>query len=92
MHEAGLCEGVLAVALDAAQGQPVKRVRVRVGEVQAVVPESFEFSWKLVTEGTDAEDAAVELHTVTGDVLEVEEVEVIGGNVLRNPKFSLEQS
>ena len=88
MHEAALCEGVLAVALDAAAGDPVTRVRVRVGEVQAVVPESFEFCWKLVAEGTDAAESAVELNMVRGDVLEVEEVEVQGGEVRRNPRFA----
>jgi Zn finger protein HypA/HybF involved in hydrogenase expression len=88
MHEAALCEGVLAVALDAAGGDPVTRVRVRVGELQAVVPESFEFSWRLVAEGTDAAEAAVELNMVGGDILEVEEVEVEGGEVRRNPRFA----
>ncbi len=88
MHEAALCEGVLAVALDAARGEPVTRVRVRVGEVQAVVRESFEFCWKLVADGTTAADSAVELHMVRGDVLEVEEVEVQGGDVRRNPRFA----
>ncbi len=87
MHEAALCEGVLAVALDAAQGDEVTRVRVRVGEMQAVVRESFEFCWTLVAEGTEAAGAAVELQMVSGDVLEVEEVEVKGGEVRRNPRF-----
>jgi Zn finger protein HypA/HybF involved in hydrogenase expression len=88
MHEAALCEGVLAVALDASLGDPVTRVRVRVGDAQAVVQESFEFCWKLVADGTAAADSAVELHLVGGDVLEVEEVEVEGGEVRRNPKFA----
>lgn len=85
MHEASLCEGVLAVALEAARGQPVTRVRVRVGAMQAVVPESFRFCWRLVTDGTAAQDAAVELSHVDGDVMVVEEVEVQGGLVRRNP-------
>ena len=38
MHEIGLCEGVLGVALEASAGEPVRRVRVRVGRLQAVVP------------------------------------------------------
>jgi Zn finger protein HypA/HybF involved in hydrogenase expression len=92
MHEAALCEGVLAVTLDAAAGDPVTRVRVRVGEMQAVVPESFEFCWKMVAEGTDAAHAAVELSMVGGDVLEVEEVEVRGGDVRRNPRFADEET
>jgi hydrogenase nickel incorporation protein HypA/HybF len=88
MHEAALCEGVLAVALDAAAGEPVTRVKVRVGALQAVVPESFEFCWRMVAEGTNAEQADVQLEHVPGDVLEVEEVELAGGGVRRNPRFA----
>ena len=61
MHEIGLCEGVLGVALEAAAGEPVRRVRVRVGRLQAVVPEVFDQSWMLVSEGTAADGSRLEL-------------------------------
>jgi hydrogenase nickel incorporation protein HypA/HybF len=64
MHEVGLCEGVLGVVLDVAAGAPVERVRVRVGRLQRVWPESFEQAWRLLVEGTGAERSAVELHEV----------------------------
>jgi Zn finger protein HypA/HybF involved in hydrogenase expression len=54
MHEIGLCEGVLGVALDASAGQPVKRVRLRVGRLQGVVPQVFDQAWEMVSEGTAA--------------------------------------
>lgn len=122
MHEIALCEGVLAVALDAAAGEPVRRVRVRVGRLQAVVPEVFAQGWEMVSEGTMAAGSRVELSEVevrvrcrtcgqdsaasepplacrscgspdvevtAGDELVVEEVEVAGGEVRRNPELAL---
>jgi hydrogenase nickel incorporation protein HypA/HybF len=61
MHEIGLCEGVLGVTLDAAAGEQVTRVRLRVGRLQGVVPEVFDQAWTMVTEGTAAGDSRVEL-------------------------------
>ena len=68
MHEIGLCEGVLAVALDAACGEQVTRVRIRAGQLQAVVPEVFSQSWELVSEGTQAAGSRLELYEVPARV------------------------
>jgi hydrogenase nickel incorporation protein HypA/HybF len=121
MHEIALCEGVLSVALEASVGQPVKRVRVRVGRLQAVVPEVFTQGWEMVTDGTAAAGSSVELvdvpirvncptcheesdatetplacmrcgspnvTVVRGDELLVEEVEMSGGAIQRNPALA----
>ncbi len=61
MHELGLSEGVLAVALQAARGQRVERVRVRVGRLQRVAPESMEMAWRLVSEQTVAAGSHLEM-------------------------------
>ena len=61
MHEIGLCEGVLGVALEAAGGEPVSRVRLRVGRLQGVVPEVMEQAWAMVSEGTPASGSRVEM-------------------------------
>jgi hydrogenase nickel incorporation protein HypA/HybF len=61
MHEIGLCEGVLGVALEAAGGERVKRVRLRVGRLLGVVPEVMDQAWEIVSEGTDAAGSKVEL-------------------------------
>ncbi|HLH68947.1 MAG TPA: hydrogenase maturation nickel metallochaperone HypA [Candidatus Dormibacteraeota bacterium] len=68
MHEVGLCEGVLEVVLEAAGGRPVRRVRVRVGRLLRVWPESFDQAWRLVGEATPAETAIVELDEVPARV------------------------
>jgi hydrogenase nickel incorporation protein HypA/HybF len=61
MHELGLSEGVLSVALQAAGGERVERVRLRVGRLQRVVPESMEMAWHLVSEQTVAAGSRLEM-------------------------------
>lgn len=57
MHEMGLAEGILAIALDAARGETVRRIDLVVGKAQMIKPETLEFSFRLVAEGTPAADA-----------------------------------
>ena len=61
MHEMALAEGILGVVLDAAAGQQVRRVRLRIGTLQRVVPDSLQFSFQLVADGTPAAEAILEL-------------------------------
>jgi hydrogenase nickel incorporation protein HypA/HybF len=64
VHELGLCEGVLAAVERRAAGRRVTRVRVRVGAQHRVVESAFDQSFALVSQGTVAEGAAVDLVTV----------------------------
>lgn len=61
MHEMALAEGILAVVLDAAEGQKVRRVGLQVGRLQMVVPDSLQFSFQLISDGTPAAEAVVEM-------------------------------
>ena len=64
MHELGLCEGVLEAVERRAAGRRVTRVRVRVGAQHRVVPSAFDQSFALVSQGTVADGAAVDLVVV----------------------------
>jgi len=66
MHELALAEGILAVVLDVAAGEPVRRVCLQVGQLLRVVPESLQFSFDLVAEGTSAAGAVLEMAEVPG--------------------------
>jgi hydrogenase nickel incorporation protein HypA/HybF len=68
LHEMALAEGILAVALDAADAQPVQRIRLRVGTLQRVVPDSLEFSFQLLADGTPAAGAHLEIKHVPARV------------------------
>ena len=61
MHEMALAEGILSVVLDASAGAIVRKVELQVGALQLVVPESLRFSFELVSAGTPAEGAVVEV-------------------------------
>ena len=61
MHELGLAEGILAVALDVAAGERVERVRVSVGALQRVVPDSLQFCFELAARDTHASTAVIEI-------------------------------
>jgi hydrogenase nickel incorporation protein HypA/HybF len=61
MHEGGLCEGVLAVVLEAASERPVSRVQLGIGQLQRVVVDSFDFYWEMLAAETPAAGAAVEI-------------------------------
>jgi hydrogenase nickel incorporation protein HypA/HybF len=64
MHELGLAQGVLEVALDAAGDAPVTAIRVRIGDLHAVLPESFEYCFRIAAEATAAEQARIEIEPV----------------------------
>lgn len=64
MHEMGLAEGILDVVLDVAEGQKVRRIRLHVGKLHMVVPDSLEFSFQLVSDGTPAAEAILEIEEV----------------------------
>lgn len=53
MHELALCEAIVETVTRRADGQRVERVDVRIGHFRQVVPDSLQFSWALLTDGTD---------------------------------------
>ena len=87
MHELGIAEGILAVVSDIAGERPVSRIVVRIGDDQRIVPDSLEFSFSLLAEGTVFAGAALQCARVDGDTILVDEVEIAGDPpvVLRRP-------
>jgi hydrogenase nickel incorporation protein HypA/HybF len=67
MHEVSLMSSTLNMALDCAsrQGaQKIHRLKMRVGEQSGVVPEALEFAFEVVTQGTIAEGANLEVEKI----------------------------
>ncbi|GII23778.1 hydrogenase maturation nickel metallochaperone HypA/HybF [Planosporangium mesophilum] len=64
MHEIGLCEPFVEAIERRAAGRRVTAVRMRIGVLHRVVEPSLEQAFALVSAGTVAEGAAVELVTV----------------------------
>jgi hydrogenase nickel incorporation protein HypA/HybF len=74
LHELGLCEGILDAVERRAAGREVVGVKVRVGEALRVVEPALEQSFTLVSEGTVAEGARIEMVEVDGDELLLESI------------------
>ncbi len=87
MHELGLAEGILTIATDMAGEHAVTRIVVRIGEEQRIVPDSLEFGFQLLAEGTVCEGAALHCVAVSGATVLVDEIELDGDppTVLRRP-------
>jgi hydrogenase nickel incorporation protein HypA/HybF len=61
VHEIGLAEAILEAVEKRADGRPVSRAKVRAGALLRVVEPAMDQAFQLVTEGTIAEGAAIEL-------------------------------
>lgn len=79
MHELGLAEGILAVVLDVAARERVERVRVSVGELQRVVPDSLRFCFELAAQDTLASKAVLDVEVVSGAGASVDAVKLSTG-------------
>lgn len=67
MHEVSLMEQTLEIALQNAHQQganKINRLKMRIGEMSGVVPEALEFAFDVVTEGTIAAGAILEIESV----------------------------
>jgi hydrogenase nickel incorporation protein HypA/HybF len=69
MHELSLCRAIAGVVRPHAAGRRVEVVRVQVGALRQVVPESLSFCWGLVRDHEDMPQAELELQFVPAEVL-----------------------
>ena len=68
MHELSLCEAIAGVVKPYVDGRHVDVVRVRIGALRQVVPESLSFCWTLLRDYEDMPDAELELEFVAAEV------------------------
>ena len=68
MHELSLCRAIAGVVKSHAGERRVDVVRVRVGALRQVVPDSLAFCWTIVRDDEDMPDAELELEFVTAEV------------------------
>ena len=64
MHEMAIAESIVDVVEREAAGRPVHRIGLIVGHLRQVVPSALAFNFDLVTTGTIAEGAELELEHV----------------------------
>jgi hydrogenase nickel incorporation protein HypA/HybF len=61
MHELSIAEAILDVAARHAAGRRVLKIEVRVGHLRQVVPDSLDFAFSLVSQGTALDGATLEI-------------------------------
>ncbi|MGZ4671239.1 MAG: hydrogenase maturation nickel metallochaperone HypA [Ilumatobacteraceae bacterium] len=64
MHEVSICTAIAKIAHDAAAGRPVQCVRVDVGHLRQVVPDTLRHSWEMVVFGTPLDGVPLEVREV----------------------------
>lgn len=69
MHELSLCQAIAGVVKPHAAGRRVDVVRVQVGMLRQVVPDTLSFCWTLVRDHEDMPEAELELELVAAEVL-----------------------
>jgi hydrogenase nickel incorporation protein HypA/HybF len=67
VHELSLCRSIQAIAQEACAGRRLLTVHLQVGQLRQVVPQTLEYCWGLVTEGTE----------LGGSVLAIDHVPVV---------------
>ena len=61
MHELSIAQGIVTLVDEAARGRRIARVNVEIGAMSGVAPDAVAFSFDLVTQGTCAEGAKLNI-------------------------------
>jgi hydrogenase nickel incorporation protein HypA/HybF len=64
VHELSICTAIAKIAHQAADGRPVERVRVDIGHLRQVVPDTLRHSWDMVVFGTPLDGVPLEVREV----------------------------
>jgi hydrogenase nickel incorporation protein HypA/HybF len=67
MHEMAITQSVVDAVCEHAAGRRVHSVKLAVGELCAVVPDSMQFCFELATQGTVADGAFLDLDMQAGE-------------------------
>ena len=76
MHELAIIEGVLDMVTERLPDATISCVRLEVGELSGVVPDSLHFCFELATEGTSLQGASLEIKQTPGHDLKIASVKV----------------
>ena len=76
MHELAIIEGVLDMVTERLPDATIRCVRLEVGALTGVVPDSLRFCFELATEGTSLQGASLEITETPGHDLKIASVKV----------------
>ena len=61
MHELGIAQSIVEIAIEYAQGAKVRRVTLEIGKLTAVLPDAIEFCFDVCCRGTVLEGATLQI-------------------------------
>jgi hydrogenase nickel incorporation protein HypA/HybF len=76
VHELAIIEGVLDMVTERLPDATIRCVRLEVGALTGVVPDSLRFCFELATEGTSLQGACLEITETPGHDLKIASVKV----------------
>ncbi len=66
MHELGITQNIVTIAAEYANGNPVKRVTLEIGQLTAVMPDAIRFCFDVCSQGTALAGASLEIIETPG--------------------------
>lgn len=66
MHEVGLVQQVIEIVTEASGDARIRRIVLQIGKLSAVLPDAIRFAFDVVSEGTAAEGAILEIVELPG--------------------------
>jgi len=64
MHELSIADALVQIVVRHAEGRPVARVQIMLGDLRQASPAAIEFAFELVAQGTPAEGALLDIERV----------------------------
>lgn len=66
MHELSITQSIIETVIETAQGAPVRRIVLEIGELSAILPDSIAFCFEACIPNTPLANATLEIVTVPG--------------------------
>ncbi len=67
MHELGITRNIVSIVAERAGTTPVRRVRLEIGKLSAIMPDAIRFCFDIVAKGTVLEGAELEIIELAGE-------------------------
>jgi hydrogenase nickel incorporation protein HypA/HybF len=64
MHELSLCAAIADIVRDRVRGRELRTVRLQIGELRQVVPDTLTYCWGMVTDSTPLGGSQLEIERV----------------------------
>lgn len=66
MHELGITQNIVEIVAESAKGAKVRRVRLEIGQLAAIMPDAVRFCFDVCTQNTPLAGATLEIIEIAG--------------------------